>query len=128
MTAPLLRGAHAPRVLFPAPRRKILRTFDSRNGVCLTLSDHGQSLQFVLRHIGAASFRRSSVMWCSKAFFTHTITSNTNCSLHALCQTMFTCFLSRKSKNKAGRVERFFGPSIRSCNRSNLLLRIELIR
>jgi putative transposase len=50
MSTRSFRGAHAPRVLFPAPRRKAPKKFDAQSDDCRISSDLGRSTPFHFRH------------------------------------------------------------------------------
>jgi hypothetical protein len=82
-------GAHAPRVQMPvrlglpAPRRKTLRTFDTRNDIFRTLSVHGRSTQFLFPRIKDIRSRLKSEISFYKVYAMATKSDNTSCTLHA---------------------------------------------
>jgi len=66
MRAKMDWGAHAPRVLFPAPRRKVLKAFGTRNDVFRTSSDHGESTRCAFPPIkGIRLPLKSEISFCT---------------------------------------------------------------
>src|ERR1700730_4234448 len=120
----MLRGAHAPRVLFPAPRRKLFKRYPIQSGASLILSARGENPRLQFQLITAVICLRSTKTTFYKACCTDMNITSMSSLLDVSCQITFIFCSNHKSNKNTTKEELFSGRWVKFCTGLNRLARI----